>query len=350
MNALKSKAKRMRYGLEAPTESGLVSALEQVSPHAPTPVSQMRSAGPTRLWLKNDGVLGTVYGGNKVRKLRLLLSHALERGIRRIVTVGAAGSNHVLATTLAGRALGLEVFALMVPQAHTPHAERVLRCSVGQGARILELGSPRDFARAVRLVLTPDVLFLGPGAMGVEGSLSYVWAVEELKQQIGSADLPEPDEIVVAAGSGSTAAGLLVGLEHHALRTRLVAVSATASRWTKPSILMQAWRLARHQNLGVSLGALAARLEVDASRAGAGYGLPTPQGEHATRIAAAGGLDLDPTYTAKAFAAALERSENAEKDVLYWHTLSAQPIQPLLAAAPELDALPRRVRALLRPI
>jgi 1-aminocyclopropane-1-carboxylate deaminase/D-cysteine desulfhydrase-like pyridoxal-dependent ACC family enzyme len=70
------------------------------------------------------------------------------------------------------------------------------------------------------------------------------------------------------------------------------------------------------------------------------------------------GLELDPTYTAKAFAAALQLLDTAtDRDasrlgrplrILYWHTLSATSLEPLLRGAPSESELPAAVRGLLR--
>src|SRR5207244_9221230 len=49
-----------------------------------------------------------------------------------------------------------------------------------------------------------------------------------------------------------------------------------------------------------------AKWSVDARWFGPGYGAPTPAGDAATARACGFGLELEPTYTAKAFAAALQ--------------------------------------------
>jgi hypothetical protein len=90
---------------------------------------------------------------------------------------------------------------------------------------------------------------------------------------------------------------------------------------------------------------------MDARFLGDGYGHPTAAGEEATRVAMdAAGIALDPTYTAKAFACALwyVRARRAKR-VLYWHTLSSAPMGPLLDGAPQEDACPAHLRALLLP-
>ena len=56
------------------------------------------------MWVKRDDLTSPIYGGNKVRKLERLIPEALARGKKRIITVGAVGSHHVLATAVfAGR-------------------------------------------------------------------------------------------------------------------------------------------------------------------------------------------------------------------------------------------------------
>ncbi len=56
------------------------------------------------------------------------------------------------------------------------------------------------------------------------GCVGYVEAAIELAEQVGAGELPEPSHIVVALGSGGTAAGLLAGLKLAGLRSRLVCV------------------------------------------------------------------------------------------------------------------------------
>jgi 1-aminocyclopropane-1-carboxylate deaminase/D-cysteine desulfhydrase-like pyridoxal-dependent ACC family enzyme len=87
------------------------------------------------------------------------------------------------------------------------------------------------------------------------------------------------------------------------------------------------------------------RIEVDDRWLGRGYGYRTSAGELATHVAAEQGLTLDPTYTAKAFACALDRMRSGREVVLFWHTLSAAPMAPLLEGAPPL---PPEIEHLLR--
>src|SRR4051812_49310732 len=101
----------------------------------PTPLWKL--SGPAGaehdLWIKDDGRTGELYGGNKVRKLELLLRRARERRARRLLTLGAAGSHHVLATCLYGSRAGLPTRAILTPQPRTSHAEETLRAGLHAG-------------------------------------------------------------------------------------------------------------------------------------------------------------------------------------------------------------------------
>lgn len=307
---------------------------------APTPFERL---DPPGLWVKRDDRSHPLLGGNKPRKLRRILAEAQRRGATRLLTFGAAGSHHVLATGLFGRLAGFSVRAILTPQPCTAHALEILRASVGQGIELIPLGDPRGLPGA--LAAFRGALVIPVGGSGIEGAIAFAEAATELRAAVDRGELPVPREIVVAAGSGGTAAGLAVGLAREGLPTRVLGV-AVAHPTTAIRGVVLALAAATAVRLGVPAREALARLTIDGSAVGRGYGHPTLRGEEATRIAATHGLELDPTYTSKAFAVALERS--ARGDVLYWHTLSSAPLGPLLASAPTETGLPEDLRALLR--
>jgi 1-aminocyclopropane-1-carboxylate deaminase/D-cysteine desulfhydrase-like pyridoxal-dependent ACC family enzyme len=316
--------------------------------NTPTPVQQLTLDGlASELWLKQDGLTHARYGGNKARKAALLLADAARRGARRVLTIGAAGSHHVLATTLFGPDFGLGVAAVLTPQPSTAHAKAVLRLSISAGLEPYPsysgVGAACSFLRAYR---RGDYV-IPPGGSNARGAHAYAIAVEELEQQVASGALPAPDWIVAPVGSGGTAAGLLAGLARSRLRARLLAVSVLDNPFTAAHIRFLARRTLRlFPGKGIDPG-WERRLYVDRSQIGRGYGFATHAGEQATQRAAAHGLVLDPTYTAKAFAAALalargeHASSSAPARILYWHTLSV-PLrlpEPTSSLTPELERL-----------
>jgi D-cysteine desulfhydrase len=324
----------------------------------PTPVEELTrlARGGVSLWVKRDDRTASLYGGNKVRKLEYLLADARARGATRLVTVGAVGSHHVLATTLFGRQEGFDVEAALLPQPSTDHVVEVIRAGLGHGLRALPARTYVGAALTLALrASSSDAYFVTVGGSDPLGSMGYVDAARELAEQVRRGELPEPDVIVVALGSGGTVAGLAAGLEAEGLRSRVVGVVVADPAWF---VVWRTRRLARAclRRAGVrgARGWLDRRLAVDRRWLGRGYGHPTDAGARATEIASASGLVLDPTYTAKTFAAALAQVESVadaagRRVVLYWHTLSSAAVEPLLEGAPGADAIDGRVARLATP-
>ncbi len=63
------------------------------------------------LWLKRDDLLHAVISGNKWRKLKFILDHALSIRAHKIISMGGAYSNHLHALAYVGRVLGLQTEA-----------------------------------------------------------------------------------------------------------------------------------------------------------------------------------------------------------------------------------------------
>lgn len=65
------------------------------------------------LWLKRDDLLHPVISGNKWRKLKYILQHAVSLNTRKIISMGGAYSNHLHALAYAGHELGLETLGII---------------------------------------------------------------------------------------------------------------------------------------------------------------------------------------------------------------------------------------------
>lgn len=319
----------------------------------PTPVEPLESLSRPgcALWVKRDDLTSPLYGGNKVRKLERLLDDARARGAERVVTVGAVGSHHVLATTVFARQVGLGVDAVLVPQPRTSHVVDDLRADLAQGLHALPASSYLHAAwRIVGQLVRRRRYFIPVGGSNLLGALGYVDAARELASQVRSGSMPEPDLAVVTLGSGGTVAGIAAGLALEGMKTRVLAVVVAEPpaivAWTARRLAV---RCVRHEGGAIGSRALRERITVDRRWLGRGYGFATPEGDQATEVARGVGLTLDPTYTAKTFAAALEAVAQATAPtILYWHTLSSASMAPLLADAPrEEDLAPGLTRLLL---
>ena len=80
--------------------------------HLPTPLDRADRLGSAvglgsgRLWLKRDDCTGLATGGNKARKLELLVSDARTKGCDVLVTGGGPQSNHARQTAAAAAKVG----------------------------------------------------------------------------------------------------------------------------------------------------------------------------------------------------------------------------------------------------
>lgn len=305
----------------------------------PTPVRQLTElgddAGHAPIWIKDDGAYSEV-GGNKARKLEWLLADARRRRKRSVITGGALGTNHGLATATFAARLGMRTILVLVPQPETEHVRAQLARLEAAGAELhFAPGFVTSFLIAAWLIAARTARGQGspyripPGGSNALGSIGYVNAAFELAGQIERGELPEPSHVVVALGSGGTSTGLLAGMGLAGLRSRLVCVLVSdIIRLDARRVAARARRtldlLRRH---GAEVGGTspsARDLTVEAGWLGSGYGHPTQAGERAMRLfAERAGLRLEPVYTAKAAAAVLElnrRGAFGAGPVLYWHT------------------------------
>ncbi len=319
----------------------------------PTPVERApglaRALGAGDLWVKRDDRSGTLYGGNKVRKLEWLLAAAQARGRTRLATVGGIGSNHVLATALYARPLGLSLDAAVFLHPKSASSERSVRAALAAGVRYHVARSPASLPAAMMAARRgrPAAHWIPAGGSSPLGSLGYVEAALELAAQIDDGECPRPDVIVLPLGSGGTVAGLLVGLALAGLEVTVLAVAVvhrfiTNESGTRRLAARTAALLCGH---GVDVPPGRRPLEVVHDAFGRGYAYPTAEGTDAVRAAADAGLALETTYTGKALAAVAARKERFSRaTVLFWNTYSSVDLAPLAAQPPASPVPPRLAR------
>lgn len=286
----------------------------------PSPVRHAHVAdGRPPLWIKDDGAYGGgAVGGNKVRKLEWLLPDVRRRGHRTILTLGALGTNHGLATALYAREQGIATVLALVDQPRDEHVEAQLARLRSSGAELhLTHTRARTVATLPWLIArhsSPRPPYLLPaGGSSPLGAVGYVEAALELAGQVARGELPEPERAFVAVGTGGTAAGLALGLRLAGLRTRVVGVVVNdLMRLDARTLARLARRTARLLcRRGACLPAPVAEvrpehLTVTRAWLGEGYGHPTAASTAALRQAGERGWpSAEPVYTAKALAAAL---------------------------------------------
>ena len=281
----------------------------------PSPVLDLSSLRDG-LWIKDDGHCHQVYAGNKVRKLEYLLADASER----IVTFGAMGSHHALATAVHGTAHGHHVSVVTHPRHHTQHAEQVLRATMHL-AEMHRFESHQDALAGLRALGAGATVIPAGGSTPV-GALGFVRAGLELADQVADGLLPEPRRIYVAAGSAGTLAGLTVGMRLAGLDTTVVGIRVVPEVWMSVQQI-QSMCDATADLLGIQPG----QWSLEDDWLGSGYSASTPAADDALQQSTPHGLCLETCYTAKAMAAALAADGGPD---LFWQTHSQVPLDSLL--------------------
>jgi D-cysteine desulfhydrase family pyridoxal phosphate-dependent enzyme len=301
----------------------------------PTPIeeaSRFREAlgcKAPRIFIKRDDYTGPGFGGNKVRKLEYVLAKAVADGADVAITTGGVKSNHARVTAAMCARLGLRCVLILNSAAVTHEGVKPASLAVDQlfGAEIIHIAKREERAATVGSIAERlrgegrNVAVIPLGASAPLGALGFVRAVRETKAQLEAIDA-RIDYIFHSSSSGGTQAGIVAGCQLFDWRD--VKIAGVSADDPSASISEGVGKIIR--GVGAALGAqLSEDVTVLDDYVGAGYGVPSAQGDEATELLArTEGVILDPVYTAKAMAALIDwvrKGKLTENDnALFWHT------------------------------
>ncbi len=314
----------------------------------PTPVSPLACIADQyhhpELFIKEDDISGTEYGGNKIRKLEFLLGEALDQGCKSVITYGAAGSNHALATAICCRQVGLHPISILAPQEPNDHVRKNILMGMAAGAELHLCGHYREFPKVTRRLSREreaadghSPYIIPAGGTNATGALGFVNAAFELARQM------TPDVIYLPMGTGGTLAGLLVGLRLAGLTTRIEAVRVVDPDFRNRKHIRQlCGELCA--KLGIAMNFSDSDIGIRDEFFGLDYGIPTPESQEAVRrFEVAENVYLENTYTGKTAAALLQDLSDGRlegQSVLFWNTLNSRDF-PKEVMGSDYKRLPR---------
>jgi D-cysteine desulfhydrase family pyridoxal phosphate-dependent enzyme len=300
----------------------------------PTPLQRARNLeaalGPRspRIYLKRDDLTGLAFGGNKVRKLEVLLAAALADEATVLVSEGAAQSNHARVTAAAAALAGLRC-VLVLDARHGADVAGNLLLDRLMGAEVRVVADKATRAAMMRQVdaelrTAGDRPCLIPTGGSVPlGAAAYVAAVQEVLTQLTAID-ETPVRLYSATGSLGTQAGLVVGARVFSAPFTVlgVAVEHPLAELVAKGVILA--------NETADLLALderftAADIAIDDGFVGPAYGVPTGEGLAAIRLLArTEAVFLDPVYSGKAMSALIAHVRSGEfgpdESVVFLHT------------------------------
>ena len=290
-----------------------------------TPLQSINFDGENFL-IKRDDLTGLELSGNKVRKLEYLIYQAKKEKADIIFTNGGDQSNHARATVIAASSVGIKskIF-LWGKENKTPDGNLFLDKFYGAEISFL---NKKKFSKVNNLMFEERVKLLKKGrnafvipeggstTLGIWGYISFM---NELKDQI---DLNKLEGINVAAGSGGTAAGLLVGAALLKLDLKIFAVNVL---YPETEIRRKILQLAEGCILDYKLPCKinGNNLELLSGYSIEGYKkISEDKLNLITKFARSSGILLDPAYTGKAFKAYYHHFllKNKGMKVLFLHT------------------------------
>jgi D-cysteine desulfhydrase len=314
----------------------------------PTTVQSLKNLGYNNLWIKRDDLSSRVYGGNKVRKLAFILADVQRKRLTHVITPGGIGTHHGLATTIFGNRFGIHTTLLLFRQPITANVRQTLLLLTHYGAK---LQYKKTLFRAMLWyyifcrIRFPGAYYLYPGGSNPVGTVGYVDAAFELKQQIHDGLMPKPDIIFCPLGSGGTLAGLTLGMALSDLSVSVIGIRVSLSHLglfpattigTVKDLMRKTYQYLKQMDASLPDIVINTPAIMD-TYLGDGYGHPTAAGGKAYQLMKdRQGITLDPTYTAKTFAAVLDYCKTCKaspETVLFWNTYNGVDLTDEIASA-----------------
>lgn len=179
----------------------------------PSPIDQIEYNNIS-FYMKRDDLIDPFVSGNKWRKLKYLLQDAKAKNKNHLVTFGGAYSNHLLATAAAGAKHQLKTTAFV--RGEEVNNEMLTLCKIfGMNLIFTERENYRNKPSLFEQHFGNDAnaYFIDEGGASNAATIGCAEIIIELTDSF--------EHIFCAAGTGTTAAGLLKGINRQKLDTQL---------------------------------------------------------------------------------------------------------------------------------
>ncbi len=179
-----------------------------------SPIHNLSFQSLKSLFVKRDDMIDPYISGNKWRKLKYILQDVTSKGKSHLVTFGGAYSNHLVATAAAAARNNLTATAFVRGEA--VENEMLLLCKLfGMKLLFVDRESYKDKTQLFTSHFGDDenAYLIDEGGASEEAVIGCSEIIAELPEHY--------DHIFCAAGTGTTAAGLLRGINEQDLQTQL---------------------------------------------------------------------------------------------------------------------------------
>jgi 1-aminocyclopropane-1-carboxylate deaminase len=247
-----------------------------------SPLQKLNHPFLPNLWVKRDDMIDPYISGNKWRKLKYILEAAKNQAKTHLITFGGAYSNHLVATASAAAQSGLKSTAFVRGEA--VENEMLLLCRLF-GMKLIftdrEAYKNKQQLFDTHFYNDPSAYFIDEGGASTEAVRGCAELISELPADF--------DYIFCAAGTGTTAAGLLIGVQEKGIGAQIHVVPVL-----KGGTFIED-EIAKYTTV-------TEQLVIHASYHFGGYAKTTEQLlNYIKDFTAKHGILIDPVYTAKLF-------------------------------------------------
>jgi 1-aminocyclopropane-1-carboxylate deaminase len=179
-----------------------------------SPVQHLSHSILTELWVKRDDLIDPYISGNKWRKLKYILQDSISKGKNHLVTFGGAYSNHLVATAAAASKNGLKSTGFV--RGEQVENEMLLLCKLyGMKLLFIDRETYKDKQACYNLHFKTNSFsyYIPEGGASSQAVTGCAEIIDELP--------PDMVHLFCAAGTGTTAAGLLKGLQERGSKAKL---------------------------------------------------------------------------------------------------------------------------------
>lgn len=179
-----------------------------------SPIQPINFQSLTQVFVKRDDLIDTYISGNKWRKLKYMIKEVTSSQKKHLVTFGGAYSNHLLATAALAARAKLKSTAFV--RGENVNNEMLMLCKLfGMQLIFTARDAYKDKEKLFKNHFGND-----SGAYFIDEGGASELAVKGCAEII--TELPQSyDHIFCAAGTGTTAAGLLKGINQQKIESKL---------------------------------------------------------------------------------------------------------------------------------
>lgn len=278
------------------------------------------------IFIYRDDLFPGIGGGNKVRKMQFIGKDIISGGYNAVVTTGGIQSNHCRAVALWAAENGVSchiVFHGSEERFFNESGNALLVRLSGCTYEFVEessIGKAMDSAMEAFNASGKKAYYIYGGGHNYSGGLAYIEAIKELQNACLEVQW-KPKYIVHASGTGSTQAGIMVGLDKYGWSdVEVIGISVARGKKKGLELTDSFYKeLKRHYDIKSKNR----KTHFNANYLMGGYeNFSNSLPDFLSNISAKTGVVFDTTYSGKALFGMFDllKKNKIKGNVLFWHT------------------------------